>query len=162
MPTQDEDAAAYACALIAQKKAVRRHKRRQKAAASPRRSPASVEPRLSPTQKSGLRTEEQAKAYLEAAGLRVIAQNLRRSTGEIDLVCTDGDTLVFVEVRQRRSNGYGGAAASVNRRKQQRLINTAALLLPTLASHCAPACRFDVIAKDGDELVWIQNAFCAA
>ncbi|HWK62643.1 MAG TPA: YraN family protein [Eoetvoesiella sp.] len=159
MPTPDEDATAYACALTAQKKAVRRHKRRQKAM-NQNRSPA--EPRLSPTQKAGLQTEEQAKAYLEAAGLRVVAQNLRRSTGEIDLVCTDGDTLVFVEVRQRRSSRYGGAAASVNRRKQQRLINTAALLLPALAPHCTPACRFDVIAKDGDELVWIQNAFCAS
>ncbi len=164
MPTPDEDDTAYAYARIAQQKAARRRKRRQKAAANPGRPPA--EPRLSPTQKSGLRAEEQAKSHLESAGLLVIAQNLRRRTGEIDLVCVDGDTLVFVEVRQRRSNDYGGAAASVNRRKQQRLIHTAALLLPALARHCAPkgtpACRFDVIAKDDDKLVWIKNAFCAA
>jgi len=167
MPTPDEDDTAYAYARIAQQKAACRRKRRQKAAANTGRSrAASAEPRLSPTQKSGLRAEEQAKSHLESAGLLVIAQNLRCRTGEIDLVCVDGDTLVFVEVRQRRSGGYGGAAASVNRRKQQRLINTAALLLPALARHCAPegtpACRFDVIAKDGDELVWIKNAFCAA
>ena len=160
----NEDCAAYASARAAQEKAVRRRKKRLQAASRRSTRPAPAEPRLSPTQKTGYQAEEQAKDYLELAGLSTVARNLRGKTGEIDLVCLDGCVLVFVEVRHRHSTRYGGAAASVNRRKQQRLINTAALLLPALARHCrlegTPACRFDVIAIEADSLAWIKNAFC--
>lgn len=160
----NEDCAAYASARAAQEKAVRRRAKRLQAASRrpPRAAPADL--RLSPTQKAGCLAEEQAKDYLESAGLGIVARNLRGKTGEIDLVCLDGCVLVFVEVRHRHSTRYGGAAASVNRRKQQRLINTAALLLPALTRRCrlegTPVCRFDVIAIETDGLVWIKNAFC--
>ncbi|CAM5467834.1 YraN family protein [Eoetvoesiella caeni] len=162
----DEDCAAYARARAAQEKAVRRRKKRQQAARQPRVRAAPAQMQLSPTQKAGCRAEDQAKEYLESAGLGIVARNLRGKTGEIDLVCLDGAILVFVEVRHRHSARYGGAAASVNRRKQQRLVNTAALLLPALVRQCrlegTPACRFDVIAIEAGGLAWIKNAFCAS
>lgn len=163
---EDADRAAYASARAAQAKAVRRRKKRLQAASRGATRPPETEPRLSPSQKAGCQAEEHAKDYLESAGLRLIARNLRGKTGEIDLICLDGGVLVFVEVRSRHSSRYGGAAASVNRRKQQRLIRTAALLLPALARHWqlegSPSCRFDVVAIEAGGLAWIKNAFCLA
>jgi putative endonuclease len=78
--------------------------------------------------------------------------------GEIDLVMRDRDgTLVFVEVRQRRSGAHGGAAASVTFAKQRRLVLAAQHYLLRLAS--LPPCRFDVLALDGDQVEWLQAAF---
>lgn len=83
---------------------------------------------------------------------------------EIDLILREPDgTLVFVEVRARRSGPAGpggGAAASVTARKQQRIVRAAQhylLRLPQL-----PPCRFDVVAIDGDQLQWIRAAFDAS
>lgn len=162
----NEEHTAYAYARRAQEKAVRRRKKRLRTASRHSDAPTAMttEPTLSPTQKSGWRAEEQAGAHLESAGLVILERNLRGRTGEIDLVCLDDEILVFVEVRQRRSGSYGGAAASVNLRKQQRLIKTAALLLPALTRRChrtrVPACRFDVVAIDAAGLTWIRSAFC--
>lgn len=80
--------------------------------------------------------------------------------GEIDLVMQDRDgTLVFVEVRQRRSSGHGGAAASVTVAKQRRLVLAAQCYLMRFAA--PPACRFDVLAIEGDTVTWLQAAFDA-
>lgn len=68
-------------------------------------------------------------------------------------------TLVFVEVRARRDASHGGAAASVTARKQQRLIYAAQHYLLRHAS--PPPCRFDVVAIDGNTLVWLPAAFDA-
>jgi len=68
-------------------------------------------------------------------------------------------TLVFVEVRARAGSSHGGAAASVTARKQQRLIYAAQ---HCLLRHASPQpCRFDVVAIDGDQLIWLQAAFDA-
>jgi len=73
---------------------------------------------------------------------------------------TDRDgTLVFVEVRARMDASHGGAAASVTAQKQQRLIFAAQHYLLRHAS--PPPCRFDVVAIDGDNLIWLQAAFDA-
>ena len=81
--------------------------------------------------------------------------------GEIDLIVRDRDgTLVFVEVRQRRSAGFGGAAASVDGRKRHRLVFAAQHFLSRYAA--PPPCRFDVVAIDGDSLLWLRAAFDAA
>ncbi|RTZ43128.1 YraN family protein [Candidimonas sp. SYP-B2681] len=118
----------------------------------------------SPTQQAGDRAEDRARQLLQASGLIIIVQNLRSKTGEIDLVAIDRDTLVFIEVRHRRgSHQYGGAAASVNRNKQARLVRTAQFFLPRLSRRyflgTTPACRFDVITDQADGLSWIKNAF---
>ena len=60
----------------------------------------------------GLHYERQAEKYLQQQGLNLILRNYQCKVGEIDLIMRDQKTLVFVEVRYRRSNHYGGAHAS--------------------------------------------------
>ncbi|ELI8120608.1 YraN family protein, partial [Yersinia enterocolitica] len=69
---------------------------------------------------TGTHYENQARHYLERAGLVFKAANVTYQNGEIDLIMRDGDTWVFVEVRFRRNALFGGAAASVTYSKQQR------------------------------------------
>ena len=112
---------------------------------------------------AGAAGEAKAQAYLEEAGLRLVARNVRYRDGELDLVMQAGEMLVFVEVRQRRNAKFGGAAASVTPVKQQRLWQAAQrFLLDNPAWQRAP-CRFDVIAIDGTNqdarINWLQNAF---
>jgi len=106
----------------------------------------------------GSEKEQLGCRYLEGRGLRLVARNYRCRHGEIDLVMRDGDTLVFVEVRFRRSTRFGGAASSVDGHKQQRL---AAAAGHYLQSHPSPlACRFDVLAIGAaDQIDWIKDAF---
>jgi putative endonuclease len=109
----------------------------------------------------GDRKEQQARAYLERQGLLVIAENVRCKRGEIDLVMRDQDTLVFVEVRYRASERFGGAAASVSASKQMRIMAAASYYLQR-HKHNLP-CRFDVIAIDGAGTInWIRHAFAAS
>lgn len=155
----------YDTARQAQQQAARRlQRRRQRDARNTKanEAPASLTPG-SDTQIQGHAAEQRASRYLEAQGLRILAANLRCRAGEIDLIAWDASTLVFVEVRQRTSDAYGGAAASVNRRKQTRLIRAAQYFLPRITPRSGkrqpPACRFDVVAVDGAHLTWIRNAF---
>jgi putative endonuclease len=109
----------------------------------------------------GADAEALAARFLIERKLRIIDRNYRCRGGEIDLIAEDGSTLVFVEVRLRRDDRFGGAAASVTRRKQQRVILAARHYL---GSRSARACRFDVIALDGldpQSLQWIRDAFSA-
>ncbi len=110
----------------------------------------------------GAQAELLAVQYLQQHGLRLIVQNYRSRFGEIDLIMQDGTTLVFIEVRLRRNAGFGGAAASIDASKQQRIISTAQQYLASLAR--IPACRFDVVLLDdaeGRNMQWIKNAFDA-
>ncbi len=125
---------------------------------------------------SGAQAELAASRYLQKHGLQLIAQNYRCRFGEIDLIMQDGETLVFAEVRLRNNKNFGGAASSIDTRKQRKLICTAQHYL-SLIGH-TPACRFDAvllispqIAKSGGQyplyefqdadIVWIKNAFDA-
>ncbi len=111
---------------------------------------------------SGQDAERWAAQHLQQQGLKQVAQNYRGRFGEIDLIMQDGATLVFVEVRLRRSENFGGAAASIDTRKQQRLIRTAQQYLSVLAR--TPPCRFDVVLMDdaqGHNVQWLKNAFDA-
>ena len=113
------------------------------------------------TSARGRRAEERAAQHLEAHGLRVVGRNFRCRGGEIDLVCRDGATLVFVEVRLRRNAAYGGAGASITARKQQRVVLAARHYL---AAHrqSARACRFDCVLLDGATISWLRDAFATA
>lgn len=112
-----------------------------------------------PNPKRGDEAEAQACRYLQQQGLECIARNVRSRFGEIDLIMRQDATLLFVEVRYRRSARFGGAAASVDRHKQRRLIATAQHYLQR-HPHPGP-CRFDVVAINGDnnEIEWLQHAF---
>jgi len=104
--------------------------------------------------------EQKARRWLEDKGLRFIAANVRMRGGEIDLIMRDGTVTVFIEVRYRRSTFYGGAAASVSRSKQHKLLQTARWWLARQnGSFDTVDCRFDVVACDGSHVEWLKNAF---
>lgn len=92
-----------------------------------------------------------------------MTRNYRWRGGEIDLICMEGDTHVFVEVRLRRTAGYGSGAESVDGGKRARIARTASHYLQTLQRQDEPACRFDVISVVGgpgnNRLDWIKDAF---
>ncbi len=104
--------------------------------------------------------EQKARRWLEGKGLHFIAANVRMRGGEIDLIMRDGPVTVFIEVRYRRSAVYGGAAASVSRTKQQKLLQTARWWLAGQnGSFDTVDCRFDVVACDSSHIEWLKNAF---
>ncbi|MBZ0093478.1 MAG: YraN family protein [Burkholderiales bacterium] len=112
------------------------------------------------SQESGAKAEDAAAAYLERQGLKILNRNYRCRYGEIDLICRDGSTLVFVEVRLRTSARYGGAAASITSKKQGRLLTAARHYLSSLGS--MPECRFDALLIEElqtGQMQWIRNAF---
>ncbi|MBV6273317.1 YraN family protein [Alcaligenaceae bacterium CGII-47] len=147
---------------VAVRRRTQRLRARNRAAAPPHEPPPSVG---SPRQRQGYAAEAQAGDYLTGQGLQLLARNLRCKAGEIDLIARDGSVLVFVEVRARHNARFGGAAASVNREKQKKLIRAAQYFLSQLTerhfSGHPPACRFDVVCLEADGLTWIKNAFAA-
>jgi putative endonuclease len=111
----------------------------------------------------GRRYEAAALAHLESHGLKLLGRNFRCRGGEIDLVMQDGEVLALVEVRMRGSADFGGAAASVDARKQGRLITAARVLLRMRPDLARLPARFDVVAIDGADrdatIEWIRDAF---
>jgi putative endonuclease len=110
-------------------------------------------------QRSGDSAEQFAARYLERQGLTIIERNYRCRGGEIDLIARDGPTLVFIEVRFRRSQTFGGARASIDTHKQRRILLAARHYL---SGRREQACRCDVVLLDrleSDGIEWIRNAF---
>jgi putative endonuclease len=111
----------------------------------------------------GHSAEQQACDYLLGRGLALVERNYRTSHGEIDLIMRDAGTLVFVEVRFRRSRDFGGPAESVDRAKQGKLRASAAYYLQRHRGAAKQPCRFDVVALSGApgqaQLEWLPNAF---
>ena len=103
----------------------------------------------------GAAAEARALAFLQQQGLTLVEQNFSCRWGEIDLILRDQETLVFVEVRQRSSARFGGAAASVSAGKQAKLWRTAEVYLQRIRR--ITVCRFDLIAIDGDQLEWMRH-----
>jgi putative endonuclease len=110
---------------------------------------------------SGAAAEDAALAHLRAAGLQLLARNVRYPFGEIDLVMREGATIAFVEVRYRRSADYGGAFASVTRDKRRKLARAAQAWLKGNRAHAAAPCRFDVVATapGAAQCDWLRAAF---
>lgn len=129
----------------------------------------------SSTKQRGDAAEDAALAHLQTQGLRLVQRNFKtpgRGGGEIDLIMRERDgTLVFVEVRQRASANQGGAAGSVTRAKQQRIVLAARHFLMRLGAE--PPCRFDVVLLQGPSptksdplaaasITWLRAAFDAS
>ena len=110
-----------------------------------------------PAQAAGGDAEDSAAGFLERHGLNVLARNYRTRLGEIDLIARDGDMLVFVEVRLRKSPRFGGALESITARKRSRIAAAARQYLMRLRR--VPPCRFDVLCLDGHEITWLRSAF---
>ena len=109
--------------------------------------------------RAGAAAEMLASAYLRRRGLTVRASNYRVRGGEIDLVCDDAGTLVFVEVRLRRNRNFGGAGGSITAAKQRRIVLAAQHYL---AGKSERPCRFDVVLLDDIDparIEWIRGAF---
>ncbi|MGB1263304.1 MAG: YraN family protein [Cognaticolwellia sp.] len=113
---------------------------------------------------TGKNSEQLAASYLSEHGLVLQSANFQNRRGEIDLIMTEHDTWVFVEVKYRKNDGFGGAVAAVSAKKQQKIKQCAAFYLQQagLNEYNTP-CRFDVIAMQGDinnpDITWLKNAF---
>ena len=108
----------------------------------------------------GADAEEHALRHLQKHGLKLVAHNWRCRGGELDLILRDGDTLVIAEVRQRSSEAFGGASASVDARKRGRIIQTTQLFLAEHPQYADAPVRFDVLALDGNGRIdWLRAAF---
>ncbi len=116
-------------------------------------------------QQCGRDGEDLAAAYLAARGFEILARNVRGAAGEIDLVALDGETLVFCEIRTRRSGRQGGALESVSVMKQRQVVRVAEWFLAARPDLHARPIRFDVVAIDvrGDRraIVHVPDAFGA-
>jgi putative endonuclease len=119
------------------------------------------------TKARGDEAERRALAHVAAKGLVLVERNYRVARGprargaEIDLILRDLDgTLVFVEVRARADASHGGAAATVDFRRQPRLVFAARHFLGRFAS--PPPCRFDVVTVEGERIEWLRAAFDAS
>jgi putative endonuclease len=115
----------------------------------------------------GDQIERQVELYLQQQGLQSLQRNFSAACGEIDLIMLQQPTLVFIEVRYRRTALYGSAAESVDIRKQQRICKTAARFLQQHPDYQQYPCRFDVVACHPDnssgalQIEWLSNAFDA-
>jgi putative endonuclease len=109
---------------------------------------------------SGLSSENQAAEWLARRGFQILERNFTVKGGEIDLVCDDGGTLVFVEVRARSSNDFGSPVETISAAKRRRIILAARLYLLTRQID-ERACRFDVVAIEGGQITHYPDAFSA-
>ena len=91
--------------------------------------------------------EDLAVAQLRALKYKIIERNFKCALGEIDIIAREKDTLVFVEVKTRRTRDFGGPAAAVNARKQRQLSRVALTYLNMKKLAQTPA-RFDVVAVE--------------
>jgi putative endonuclease len=111
---------------------------------------------ISPKRATGDGYEAIALAFLQTQGLTLIAKNWACRDGEIDLIMRDRTTLVFVEVRKRASQRFGGALQSIAGAKSQRLSSAVEQYLARLPQ--VPVCRVDAVSFEGDDTpVWTKN-----
>ena|SRR5919198_6363705 len=114
----------------------------------------------------GQSAEAAAERYLRRKGYQILHRNQRSVTGEMDLIAQADGILVFVEVKARKTDAYGGTPYAVDRRKQQQLVRLAAQYLATRRLRNT-VCRFDVVLYDGsrdgqgesEAIEHIENAF---
>jgi putative endonuclease len=106
----------------------------------------------------GLLGEDQAAAFLKQQGLRLVSRHFQTRYGEIDLICRDKETWVFVEVKTRTRDTQPSALDAVTRRKQKKMLGAA---LSYMKKHrlTGENMRFDVVAIVAGNVQWIRNAF---
>jgi putative endonuclease len=106
----------------------------------------------------GATAEDRAADALYRRGYRIVERNYRCRVGELDIIARDGPTLVFVEVRSRRTGEHGSALDAVGWRKQQKVSRVAALYIAARRPAFESA-RFDVVAITGSDVVVIKDAW---
>lgn len=115
---------------------------------------------------TGEKAEQDACQHLQQHGLKLVTKNYRCKFGEIDIIMQDRQSLVFVEVRYRKSSQFGSGAESITMAKQKKLLRTASYYLQQHPQTAQLACRFDVISISGKqdkqrEINWIKDAIQA-
>jgi putative endonuclease len=123
-------------------------------------------PSMDPRHLFGQTSEARAEQYLREKGYRILERNLRTRLGELDLVAEDAGVLVFVEVKARASEAFGGALLAVDRRKRAKLVALASQYLAQ-RHWMHRMCRFDVVLVQGQASAELQvehvpNAFDAS
>ena len=119
---------------------------------------------LTRRQRAGKHAEDLAAEFLRAHGCEILERNYRRRLGELDLIAREDGVLVIAEVRTRATAQWGGAAASIDRRKQQRITRAARQLLQQRAELARLPVRFDVLIVSDlgapqPAVEWIRHAF---
>ena len=110
--------------------------------------------------------ETQARDYLLQHGLTLVAENYHCRFGEIDLIMLHQEALCFIEVKFRKSLGYGGAISAIPPQKQRKIVKTALFFMAENKKMAQRAMRFDALIIQQDSIDkgtvdWIQNAFYA-
>jgi len=110
-------------------------------------------------QNRGKNGEDAAAAALEQAGMTIIERNFRSSSGEIDIIALDGETLVFVEVKTWHSYGIENLQYSINEQKQHRIVETAKYFLSVNRKYNGVPVRFDVVFAGKEAVTHLAAAF---
>ena len=101
--------------------------------------------------------------FLERQGFRIVERNYVFAHGEIDIIAKEGDELIFVEVKLRRSGRFGSGVEAVTPRKQELLRRTAEGYVAQRGIENV-VCRFDVVSLESVrgklEFTHLRNAFC--
>ncbi|MDG1461976.1 MAG: YraN family protein [Gammaproteobacteria bacterium] len=115
---------------------------------------------------AGAICEDIALEHMQSQGLKIIERNFNCRLGELDLIMRSESCLIIAEVRYRKSLNFGGAAATIDHTKQQRIIKTTQIYLQKHPQYKKLPVRFDVIAMSGElsepEIQWLKNAFGAS
>ena len=113
-------------------------------------------------QRLGQRSEDLAVKFLKKGGYKIVVRNYRIPIGEIDIIARDRQSLVFVEVKARRTAKFGSPKAAVTYRKQRKISMVALAYLKETHQTQADA-RFDVVSidysTDQPKLEIVKNAF---
>lgn len=109
------------------------------------------------TRKTGDFYEEIVVRFLQNNGIKIIMKNYRCKMGEIDIIGEDRDTLVFFEVKYRKTNSYGTPFDAIDYRKQKQIIKVAKYFIS--GNKIDKFIRFDAIGITGSDIEWIKNAF---
>lgn len=116
------------------------------------------------SQERGRKWETHAAEFLSSRGLKILTRGYRCRLGELDIVGSDGKSLVVVEVKARSQSKKGSAIETIGPEKRRRIVNATRHYLMKHPAWFSRPIRFDVIAIDGietqtPELNWIRNAF---
>ena len=115
------------------------------------------------SRQAGTQWEKTAESFLRGQGLKLLQRNFSSRFGEIDLIMEDEETVVFIEVKYRKSSQHGSGADAVTFHKQGRISRTAGWYLVKNPHRAGQFCRFDVISinpqKETQGINWIKSAF---
>ena len=106
----------------------------------------------------GSKYEHVAGEYLKSMGFEIIQYNFYSKHGEIDIIALDNDYIVFCEVKYRSKGQKYGSLRAIDKKKQKRIINCARLYMLKNKLKDVP-CRFDVVGIEGEDVIYIKNAF---